>query len=416
MAKLNNIEKNELRREAETGKYTDAQLAEMFNTSTSTVYRVRTAEEDFPVDESYMELLEENVKNKKQTQRQQDKNRIANKTFREYARIENAVSGFYEEFVRLLKENKPSEPTVQHHVENDSVGIIHLSDVHFNEQIELATNKYNFEVAARRLRKLVTHAMKSFEINGVSTVLLAMTGDMFNSDRRLDELLENATNRSSAVFIGFDIIRQIILDINKKFNVVVASVSGNEGRVGKDVGWCNDQALDNYDIVLHNMLRHSFADSKGVDVLNIYDPLECIVSIGPANVLLIHGHNGTANTKLVDQRMAQYKARYAAHGISIDYVLMGHIHQAFVSDTFARSGGLPGANAYSEKALNLESKASQNFYIIEEDGSIHGTKVDLQKYDNYEPYAFNSDVAMYNTCSDRKVKEQNGVVIHQIVI
>lgn len=411
---LPNSVKNEIRRIREN--YTHNQLAEMYGVSSRTISRITSASEDFPVDPDELAIIEENVRYKKNLQRVQDKNRIENKAFREHARVENAVSEFYKQFVSLLKTNTPSTQTIHHTITTSGVGIIHLSDVHFNEQIDLSHNKYNFEIASKRLRKLVQKALKAFSTEHIGTVVVAMTGDMFNSDRRLDELLTNATNRSSAVFIGFDIIRQLILEINEKYNVVVASVSGNEGRVGKDVGWGMDQALDNYDIVLHNMLRHHFHDCAGVEVADINDPLECVLEVAGQHILLIHGHNGTANTKLIDSKVGQYQSKYANRGIKIDYVIMGHIHQAFVSDYFARNGGLPGSNEYSDKALNLESKASQNFYIIEEDGSIHGTKVDLQNCEQYKPYEFNRDLACYNTRSAKKVKEQNGVVIHQVVI
>ena len=51
-----------------------------------------------------MELIEENVRLAKQKQKAQDKNRIETKSFREYARIENALEEYTKALVTQLKE------------------------------------------------------------------------------------------------------------------------------------------------------------------------------------------------------------------------------------------------------------------------------------------------------------------------
>ena len=50
-------------------------------------------------------LSKSNVRYKKETQKHQDRNRIANKSFREDARIENAVEEYGKEIVVILKEH-----------------------------------------------------------------------------------------------------------------------------------------------------------------------------------------------------------------------------------------------------------------------------------------------------------------------
>ena len=72
--------------------------------------------------------------------------------------------------------------------------------------------------------------------------------------------------------------------------------------------------------------------------------------------------------------------RYKARGTNVDYVIFGHIHSARVGDTFSRSSSMVGANDYSEKALNLAGRASQNCYIFYENGNRDGIKIDLQNY------------------------------------
>ena len=358
------------------------------------------------------EVVVENVRLGKQKQRQQDMNRIQNKAFREHARIENAVSAYVEKLHEVFDENDLSVYTKKHKTASGGVvGIIQLSDVHFNEQVDMPHNQYNFTVASQRLRKLAQKAITTFKSQGVTDVVIAMTGDMLNSDRRLDELLSNACNRSKATFIAIDILQQFIININQNFNCVVASVTGNESRVGKDVGWDSEIAQDNYDFVIHNTLKYLFRDAKGVSFIDNEHPLEVVLTINSQKVLLIHGHNRIAFNP--DKSMAKKRAQYAAKGVNLDFILMGHVHECHISDHFGRSASLVGANDYSEMALDLYSRASQNIYLVNTD-CVEGTRVDLQNAHEFEPYLFDDALESYNSKS--LIKTKPSIAIHKIVV
>ena len=89
---------------------------------------------------------------------------------------------------------------------------------------------------------------------------------------------------------------------------------------------------------------------------------------------------------------------------------MGHIHEALIADTYARSSGLPGANGYSENALNLTSRASQNLYIFFEDKSHDCIKVDLQNVDGIVGYNINMALAGEIVPDPTAVKRNNQTV------
>ena len=181
----------------------------------------------FPI--SDLDLLRENVKYRKQKQKAQDVTRIERKAFREHSRIENAVEEYSKELKELFDKNRLHKLTRKHKSSSKAVGVIQFSDVHFNELVELKNNRYDFKVAAQRCQYFVSKAKEYFRMANITNVVVAFTGDLLNSDRRLDELLNQATNRAKATFLSVDIMQQVILDINKQFNVSVASVVGNEG-------------------------------------------------------------------------------------------------------------------------------------------------------------------------------------------
>lgn len=360
------------------------------------------------------ELVEENVKLAKQVQHLRDVQRIERKSFREHARVDTSIKLLHEQMKDVLVSKELHKLTKEHPEKDDNVvGVVQLSDLHFNELVQdLDTNKFDFEVASKRLRKFIRKAKKIFKANGVDTVGLFMTGDLLNSDRRLDEITNAASNRSRAVFLAVDIIQQLILDLNQDFNVTVSSITGNESRVGEHVHYGDFLAGDSYDIVIHNMLTYLFKGSKGVEFIPVTNPLEQVVEVNGNNFLLVHGHVHRGIARNPESEIEKIKARYAARGTLISYVIMGHIHCAQISDLYARSSGLPGNNAYSERALNLSGRASQNIFLVyEQFGEIDGIKIDLQNVDGEQGYAFDNTLASYKKKSLKGTYTIQSVVV-----
>ena len=356
-----------------------------------------------------LELIQENVRLAKQKQSAQDKNRIQNKSFREYARVENAVSVYNKQLIKLFDKYKLSTYTQKHSEQTSCVGVIHVSEILFNELVDLPHNKYDFTVASKRCKHFVNQATKYFKAFGVTNVLMVQSGDLLNSDRRLDELLNMATNRAKATFLAVDILQQVIMDLNSNFNVSVTMVTGNESRVKKDWGWSGNIASDNYDYTIFQTLRYIFKDTDITFVDG--DPTEVVVEVAGQNLLVLHG-NGSIK-KGIDTSITQLMGRYRARGIDINYVIFGHIHSARVGDNFSRSSSMVGANDYSEKALNLSGRASQNCYIFYDNGNRDGIKVDLQNYTD-DMYDIEKSLESYNAKSHEKLNV--GKTIFKVVV
>ncbi len=50
----------------------------------------------------------------------------------------------------------------------NGVGVVVISDTHFNELISTPVNKYDFEIASKRLKKLAEISKKTFEQNNIN--------------------------------------------------------------------------------------------------------------------------------------------------------------------------------------------------------------------------------------------------------
>lgn len=365
---------------------------------------IGTLSEMFETDD---ELVEQSVRSQKQKQKFQDFNRIERKAFREHARVENAVSEYVQELVNVFKDNPYSPVGIAHKSDDTAVGVLHLSDIHFNELISLNTNKFDFDIASKRIYKFIQEAKRYFLLHGVTDVFMMFSGDFVNSDRRLDELVSAATNRSKATFIAVQILENAIVDLNTDFNVHVAGVVGNESRVGKDYNWANDLVSDNYDFVIFNALRYKLKDTQGITFLGLSDKHEEVVEVNGKNFLIIHGHQ---IGKDISKDLSKLIRKYSQQDIDIDFAIWGHLHEAMIGDLYARSSSVCGSNNYSEDALLLVSRASQNIHLVFSKDRIDSIKIDLQSTDGYDGYDTKDWKDAYNPKSYQKTRKTETIL------
>tara|TARA_R100001530_G_scaffold56084_1_gene41026 strand:- start:3376 stop:4605 length:1230 start_codon:yes stop_codon:yes gene_type:complete len=347
------------------------------------------------------EIIEYNLRLAKQKQKAQDLNRIANKSFREFARQENALEEYNKELIKVLKENSINVELVEQKKDSESVVVVQVADTHFNELVDLQTNRYDFKIASKRLQKFAYYIKQYAELHNASSFLVAITGDLMNSDRRLDEKLAMATNRSKATFLAVHLLKHFILDLQEQANVRVCCVTGNESRITEFCGWVDIVASDNYDFTIFEILRLLLPDIEFIRG----DALEVVVNINGKNMLVIHGHQ---LGKMDSNQVGKVISKYSSKGIIIDFIICGHLHETMIRDNIARSASLVGSNSYSEKALNLSGSAAQNIYIFTNDGR-QDVRIDLQDIDGWDGYDIDMELASYNTKSLEKTHKKETI-------
>lgn len=362
-------------------------------------YLATMHEEHIKLEDAHEELLEYSLKKERTNQKLRDQQRIERK-IRAHYRFDNAIMEYADELKNLIEQKHFKPVTLKHETTGKKVGVFCLSDEHYNELIEIRSNRYDFKVAAKRLKKYVISAKKYFKANDVTDILVARLGDSVNSDRRTDELLNQAANRAKADFLAALLTEQVILDLNQDFNVAVTGVSGNESRVHMEHGRTKNMLTNNHDFTIHEILKIMF---RNTDIQFVEtDFSENIVDVGGQKILFIHGDQiGKGD---IERKVQGIKGKWATDNVTINYVVFGHIHSAFVGDMFARSGSLCGANAYSDGALQLSSRASQICLLCDEEG-IDGVKIDLQHTGGLEGYDVDEALESYNAKSAIKARQ-----------
>lgn len=377
------------------------------------IFVAENMEEIAGVFETDKELVEQNVRYKKQQQKFADLNRIERKSFREHARVENTLSALNEALINELKEISLSIPPINTQLSPNSrnAAIVQLSDAHFNELVDLPNNQYDFKVASKRLQKYAGEIKTILKPYGVNKIVFAMTGDMLNSDRRLDEKLSMATNRMKATMLSVKLIQNFINDLLNDFESMdVIYVTGNESRSGEEYGFSDILVTDNYDTVIFNILSLLYENVDRVNFLHT-NPVETVITINGKNVLVLHGTTIKSDSQAGIQQII---GKYSAKGILIDYVIFGHVHFANITDLYARSGSLVGNNVYSDYGINLVTRASQNVHLIKENGQINNFRIELNNTDDFEGYEIEELLDVYNAKSSSKLYP--GYKVLEIVI
>lgn len=345
----------------------------------------------------------------KKNQALQDKNRVANKVSRESFRKDNTLielnTALLEKLDLIREDFFIHETKCIPETKGHPIGMLQLSDLHFGEKVVSEFNNYDWEIAGKRLKKFVNKASIKFIDANVQKVVLCLTGDMFNSPRRLDELMTNSHNIMQSLLLGMSMISQVIKDLTDEwgFTVDVVSIVGNESRIDKEYGFSEKLLTNNLDYSLECMLNYLFAKDTRVNFIPGGNA-EKVIDINGKHILVTHGTTFGMNPGLAVQKVI---AKYSMQGINLDYVIFGHIHCTLISDFYARSASLVGSNAYSDKGLNLASEASQNMYIVGED--IEAVRINLQNYTK-EGYDVRGEPAYCN------LPKEEGVTIFKIVI
>lgn len=363
------------------------------------------------------ELLVENVRLAKDKQRLQDVQRIERKAFREDVRVENAVAQFGKELAnqnklhaKKLIENINIKP-LEYSADKHGVGVIQITDVHANELIDLPHNQYNWTVLSKRMKKLINESLRYFAFRNVEKVIMVYTGDLCNSDRRLDELLNQSTNRAKAANLLAHIITQSILEVrNAGYEVGIVSVLGNESRVKQEMTFSNEAFSDNYDYTIMAQVKQvlEFANIQGI-MFHSIDKMENVIDFGEQKWLVMHDMPQSTSKQEKTQSII---GKYALSGKPVDFVISGHIHAHRGTDISCRSGSMSGSNTFNEHALGLIGRASGVCYVV--DGKERYYQyIDLQYADN-EGYGIVKELEAYNIKSELKTRQQTA--IFQVVI
>lgn len=332
----------------------------------------------------------------KQIYRLQERNRKLNKL------VKGDLSEISEK-EELLKEIKESLKKVNFNIpevrqlridNTEKIAVICFADWHINSLINQFDNKFDVRIASKRIKYFIDKSIEYFLCNEIETVYVFGLGDFVKNLKRDSEKLNTSTSRVNAGLIAVKLIRNVIKDLTKYFNVKFASVIGNESRLLPELELSDIDASENMDYIIAKMLESIFESCNSVEFIKT-DLVNGIVHIPEINktVLITHGLSIPQNN--TQKKIQELVGKYAGIGTTIDYVFYGHYHNSSLGDKSSRIGSLCGSDSFAGITLAYDSKASQSCFIMRINGSVDGIKIDLQDID-YIGYDLESEIEKFN--------------------
>lgn len=258
--------------------------------------------------------------------------------------------------------------------------IVFLSDLHWGETVDLAQmdglNSYGLGIARARLaRAFQTIAdLSTAHWSGPppARLILILGGDLVSGEIHA-ELAK--TNEAQSIPAVRDLVGHLVAGINLLKSslacpIDIISLAGNHGRATMKPE-SKGAAETSYDILASDFLEMQFrADPR----VSFYTPasVDALFSVYGWRVLATHGDRigsrggagfiGPAATAA--RGFKRIAADYAARGILLDLILIGHFHTPLQLEEGFVNGSLPGPTEYSRDGRFRPHPAQQLFLAI----------------------------------------------------
>lgn len=249
------------------------------------------------------------------------------------------------------------------HSDRPGVPTVFLSDLHWAEVVDPkqinGVNKYNLEIANRRLERLAERTIRlcgiispKFEYPGI---VVPLGGDCYSGNIHDELTATNEVNSMPAVLDLFSALGRFIETMLTKFeHVFVPAVSGNHARDTHKT-WHKDRHATSFDWLTYCFLAKHFENNSRVTFL-IPDGSDAHYKIYNHKYLLNHGDSFKGGDGIigplgpVTRGFVKKSSRNSQIDMDFDTMLVGHFHTEVFTRRVIMNGSLVG---YNEFAYNL---------------------------------------------------------------
>ena len=256
--------------------------------------------------------------------------------------------------------------------------ILFLSDWHIGAVVvNVGGNSYNYEIAKDRVKELLVQVNDIAIKENVTDIDVVCLGDLTEhiSMRKVNQAFESEFPLMVQVVKAFELIRDLLMNLTKNYNVTYTGVSGNHDRANGD----KDDNIDgDSTIFLINYMVKTFAESALIPRLTYVESdsinYSARFTVNGANIKAVHGDHERGNRILASHS--------ADDGAVYNLVAMGHIHHYNVTEVGSNQfeayfGSLMGRNNYG-KRNKYSSNASQGLVLVKDNGRLEPRYIDLQ--------------------------------------
>lgn len=326
---------------------------------------------------TFPEFEEKTEELKRELYKQQTKTRdVRNsyrRTLRDEARVE-LINDLIKESIEDLKD-LPKVEVIRHSTDESCEAVMLLSDLHIGMDVNNFYNKYNTEIARKRVSKYVEDTIAICKQNNVQRLNILNLGDMIDGQLRVTSRIEDSEDLVSQIMIASEILSDALNRLQEAApEIIYRSCSDNHARVTPD--FRQNIEKENYFRLIDFYLE---ARLKNSSVQFVHDNLD--IDLGLFSLLngkkmaFAHGHRDKVNTAL--QGVLGATRQYC------DYVCVGHWHESkmksFQGAKVFVNSSICGSDNYAQ-SLRLYGDAEQTLLIFK-DGNLSVNYINLNIYE-----------------------------------
>lgn len=259
------------------------------------------------------ELQDEKLELEKEKLKFRDQKREFNSKLRRMARLEHLEDYLKE----VTEELKPVDIPLSLDSSNNTEMMVILSDWHLGAEFNGRFNKFNFQVAKERIKKVKEKTFDKLRKENIKTLHVANLGDMVHGVIHVSTKIQSEEDVIKQVITASEYLKDFIKTfLNEGIKVKYYNVVGNHGRVTPNK---NEVAgiEENFEKLILTILDTAFNNYDNYESLGCQDGLIETEIVGK-KFILTHG-NFDKNTNAA-HRLPQLL------GYVPDYIISGHIH------------------------------------------------------------------------------------------
>ena len=260
---------------------------------------------------------------------------------REDARID-MMKDLIKESIKPLPELKVSFVST-YEANEDVEAVLMISDLHIGACINNFYNKYNVEVARKRMAKVVADTIDTCKRLGVETLHVLNLGDLVHGQIHTSARLLQEIDVIQQVKIASEIMAESLAELSKEVpNVVYRSCLDNHSRTMPNIKESIEN--ENFGGIIDWYLEARLEKTPVVFANDNLDANIGMIELQDGKLLVFaHGHQDNVNSVV-----QAYNAATRSH---VDYVCLGHYHstkmKTFLNSKVFINGSVMGTDEYA---------------------------------------------------------------------
>lgn len=250
-----------------------------------------------------------------------------------------------------------------------------LTDLHVGALVDTDVNKFNYEVATKRMEAYMNKIIRECEENDIKDVYVVNLGDTIeHASMRFSQGFDAEFVFADQITKASDLIIKFLMGLaGKKLHVTYAGFAGNHDRItDKEKNIDGDHAVKAINKVIETAITYSNSNYLTYVQANDYNHS---VGVNGRAFKFVHGDLDSYKD---DTLVAKHTS---LDGVDYDAVIMGHFHhfremEVGYDKRIIMFGSLKGADKYGEKLRKI-SIASQGYLIVDSNGDYEVKQVKL---------------------------------------